>query len=628
MNNNTNRRKGDKHALLICDYQKVVCNSISSKRERRSVTTCLDVALQVARQLQQKVIWMGLAFEPGYPTVSPHNKLYGPLRKFQELSLKNPALQNAPQCWYQTDHADTQFCQTPRSGEVEIWRHSHLLSPAQQDDLLQTLSHVESVTVVGFHTGVCVQAMVQWLCSCNQQVAVISDAVGDAHPKRHQAVLEHLLPTYANQICSISNWIDDIMGLESFRHLLQQQLPPPPSDDNDHTDRKVRYFAACQRGGHFFLYTQHQLEQSSTFWRPYPTQHWYTDESILSGGKSTNYLCPLGKRVVDFCDEPQFSKSISMFVKGREWLDEKDKLYSLSLEIAAMMPPNYVLLRNHQWKDANPSTNDSSGPWFLKECNKNGGTAVQVFATIKDCLELASRDSMYVLQPHIANPLLTHDGRKCHVKVYNLLVNNHKNNGDDDQDNTVSNIWKLYTYPEAFLSTSPNPWSCQDVSVDTQITTKRHERLVVGQASDTWSGWTPEIYQRFQSQMATVVQVALAERKLQSRRNHNQPQRQFELFSADFLLDTDLKSWLIECNFGPVLFDPMLETKQPLTTPGLLEYQRLFNESDNKKAVAVNDHAMISDTVQLVFFHDVDNKNKNNQWDLAGTWNDKGETTS
>ena len=623
-----------KHALIICDYQRVVCNSIANKRERRSVTTCIDLSLQVARQEQHTIIWMGLAFEPGYPTVSPQNKLYGPLRKFQELSLTNPSLQrNAPQ-WYQADHADTQFCQTPRSDEVTIWRNTHLLSPTQQEKLLKTLQDVESVTVVGCHTGVCVQAMVQWLCSCNKEVTIISDAVGDAHPKRHQAVLEHLLPTYANQICSISNWIDDVIGLESFRHLQQQQLQPPPSNDNDHTDRKVRYFSDCQRGGHFFLYTQHLLEQSydsNREWRPYPTQHWYTDESILSGG-STNYVCPLGKRVVEFCDEPQFSNSMSMFVKGREWLDEKDKLYTLSQTVADMMPRNYVLLRNHQWKDGKgpPTTDDSSGPWFLKECNKNGGTAVQVFATISECLEHANRDSIYVLQPHIANPLLTHDGRKCHVKVYNLLVNNHHNNADDDSDNTVSNIWKLYTYPEAFLSTSPNPWSCHDVSVETQITTKRHERLVVGQASDTWSGWTPELYQTFQSQMATVVQAALAQGKLQSRKNHNQPQPQFELFSADFMLDTDLKSWLIECNFGPVLFDPLLVDGQPLTTPGLVEYQRLYDESiKNKKAVAVNDHAMISDTVQLVFFqHDVDNKNKNNQWDLAGTWNDKGETTS
>ena len=34
------------------------------------------------------------------------------------------------------------------------------------------------------------------------------------------------------------------------------------------------------------------------------------------------FLCPLGKKVVDFCDEPQFGQATT-YLKGRDWLDDK-----------------------------------------------------------------------------------------------------------------------------------------------------------------------------------------------------------------------------------------------------------------------------------------------------------------
>jgi hypothetical protein len=74
--------------------------------------------------------------------------------------------------------------------------------------------------------------------------------------------------------------------------------------------------------------------------------------------------------------------------------------------------------------------------------------------------------------------------------------------------------------------------------------------------------------------------------------------KQFEIFSADFMADRTGKPWLIEFNFGCVLFDPL--AGQQLTTKGLREYQRLHEELGDK--AEINDQTMIQTALQLALF--------------------------
>jgi len=110
--------------------------------------------------------------------------------------------------------------------------------------------------------------------------------------------------------------------------------------------------------------------------------------------------------------------------------------------------------------------------------------------------------------------------------------------------------------------------------------------------------------------MGSVVGNAVAEGKLKGRQGKNQ----FEIFSADFFLDRGGTAWFIEFNFGPVLFDPL--AGQPLTTNGLREYQRLYEA--NGDAVEVNDHVMIGDAIQMVFYPEEAAAKRFTLWDLAG----------
>merc|ERR1719414_1742763 len=125
------------------------------------------------------------------------------------------------------------------------------------------------------------------------------------------------------------------------------------------------------------------------------------------------------------------------------------------------------------------------------------------------------------------------DGRKCHIKFYVLLV---------CHEDAVR--WNLYTFQDGYLSISPNPWRPEDLSKETQVTIIRTERIA------GWKPWTAA-YPQCKASVAKVISTAVGKGKLEGRLG----KKQFEIFSADFIVDTHGDVWLFEFNMSPVLKD-------------------------------------------------------------------------
>jgi hypothetical protein len=261
-------------------------------------------------------------------------------------------------------------------------------------------------------------------------------------------------------------------------------------------------------------------------WHVFPHQKWFEDE------KHNEYHCPLGKRLVDFADESHFSR-LAMYIKGRVWLEDKTKMWEL---VADLMPKTFII-DDCKWRDGKeppPDEQYSNLPWFVKEADRNWGTSVMVCSKASQCMSLAKPGSLYVVQQHISDPLLTDDNRKCHIKFYVLLI------GNED-----GKTWQVYTFKDGYLSISPHTWSPDDLSKETQVTIIRSERI---------AGWKPwkEAYPKCKAGVAEVVRRAVAQGKLEGRVN----KRQFEILSSDFIVDTRGDVWLFEFNMSPVLKDP------------------------------------------------------------------------
>jgi len=240
----------------------------------------------------------------------------------------------------------------------------------------------------------------------------------------------------------------------------------------------------------------------------------------------------LGRHLVDFTDETKFSR-ISMYIRGHMWMEDKTKLYEV---VPDMMPDTYVI-DDLKWRNDRvpPRDEDVNGlPWFVKEADRNWGTSVHVCKRPSECMALAKPGAVYAVQQHIADPLCMDDGRKCHIKFYILLI------GHADGFS-----WDLYTYRDGYLSISPNPWSPDDLSKETQVTIIRSERI------NSWKPW-PSVYPRCKTAVAEVIRRLIADGKLQGCPGREQ----FEIMSADYIVDQRGEVWLFEFNTSPVLKDP------------------------------------------------------------------------
>merc|ERR1711920_49036 len=167
-------------------------------------------------------------------------------------------------------------------------------------------------------------------------------------------------------------------------------------------------------------------------------------------------------------------------------------------------------------------------------------------------------------------PLCMDDGRKCHIKFYVLLI------GLED-----AKTWRLYTFKDGYLSISPNKWSAEDISKETQVTIIRSERI------GAWKHW-PTVYPKCKAGVAEVVKRGVAKKKLEGR----PAKRQFEILSSDFIVDTNGDVWLFEFNMSPVLKDP-------------------------QDAPQVNDGDMIRGALSIVVPYEVGSPGL---WDFAGAF--------
>merc|ERR1712241_925263 len=134
--------------------------------------------------------------------------------------------------------------------------------------------------------------------------------------------------------------------------------------------------------------------------------------------------------------------------------------------------------------------------------------------------------------------------------------------------------WRLWTRKDGYLSISPTSWTTSDLSAETQVTIVRSERISHSK-NDSWKNvhW-PKAYPKCKQVVAEVVKRAVAGTKkptagdcqpnarepwLRLRESHH---RQFEILSADFMIDEEGKVWLFEFNVTPVLRDQSYDAIQ------------------------------------------------------------------
>eukprot|EP00536_Pseudo-nitzschia_multiseries_P000963 jgi/Psemu1/300417/fgenesh1_kg.12_\ len=183
--------------------------------------------------------------------------------------------------------------------------------------------------------------------------------------------------------------------------LLQEIITDFSSSRKSQPSVMQKYVCDCDRGGHLSLFMFYLLRDYG--YVKWPRQPWFQD--ITKQGKQ--YWCPLGRRMVDLCNEPKFGSSTRFFLKDRKWLDEKDLLHTL---VPELMPPTFQSLEDAQkyCDTIQKSKSDCDNLiWFLKKVNQNGGRAVNVHRGLPT-LPLESDEQ---LQVHVPRQLLFEESK-------------------------------------------------------------------------------------------------------------------------------------------------------------------------------------------------------------------------
>jgi nicotinamidase-related amidase len=515
-------------AVVVCDLQPDLLKSIAPK-SREALISALELALGVARSAGALVVFSGLRFPRGYVGVSPRHKLYGGLIKL------NAKVGDQAAHWFMEGFPGA-VPALMAEGDLVAWRQQHLPT-GELCDILRERG-VRKVMLTGIKAGFAVQATCQVLCDQGLQVSVVRECVQDDDAARLAAVLDHLLPVYADVI-SLPDMIDSLVGIESFVDHADEQSRQAltglasASAGGGESGQRVFHCTDCGRGGHGKRFIQFLLERPG--WQSYPTQAWYQrgmDE----------FFCTLGKKVVDFADEPEFSQ-LAMYLAGREWLDEKDK----AVHVAGEFMPETFVFEQGRWAGgreppADEEEHAAAASWFVKEADKNfGGDSVKLCRRPSEVAGLLKPEQSYVVQQHIRDPLLTADGRKAHLKFYALLICEATHQDDPTP------MWTLYTYKSSHLCISTTEWSAASICPEAQVTIDRH--VVPAHEAEAWKEHWPSTYSKCKAATAAVIRNAVARGRLKGRVG----KRQFEVFTADWLPDSHGRVWLLEFNMSPAV---------------------------------------------------------------------------
>lgn len=96
------------------------------------------------------------------------------------------------------------------------------------------------------------------------------------------------------------------------------------------------------------------------------------------------------------------------------------------------------------------------------------------YKTINECFENCKKDRHYVIQPHVASPLL-YKGHKFSVRIYGLIVSPP---GPERKLN-------ILVYKDGYLALAGQKWDSQNFAHESQVSTNRSLALSNWEHYDT-----------------------------------------------------------------------------------------------------------------------------------------------
>jgi nicotinamidase-related amidase len=172
-------------ALLVMDYQNTIVANYAAAGPQALEPAAR--ALAAARKAGLAVIHVVIGFRPGYPEVSPRNKMFGGLTASGRFQ---PG----------TEGAAVHAAVAPLPGELVATKHRVSAFAGSDLEMLLRAGGIDSLVLAGIATSGVVLSTLRQAADLDFRLTVLKDACLDADPAVHACLVDKVFPRQAEVV--------------------------------------------------------------------------------------------------------------------------------------------------------------------------------------------------------------------------------------------------------------------------------------------------------------------------------------------------------------------------------------------------------------------------------------------
>lgn len=176
-------------ALLVMDVQNGIVERFAQPDDLRP----LQAAVSGARQHRLPVIFVRVAFRPGYPDVSPNNLGFSTLRERGGLQESDPATQ----VWAGV---------APEPQEVVVIKRRVGAFAGSGLELVLRSLQIEHLVLTGISTSGVVLSTVRRAADLDYRLTVLKDGCLDNDEEVHRVLIDKIFPRQAT-VVTVAEWL-------------------------------------------------------------------------------------------------------------------------------------------------------------------------------------------------------------------------------------------------------------------------------------------------------------------------------------------------------------------------------------------------------------------------------------
>jgi nicotinamidase-related amidase len=176
-------------ALLIMDVQEGVVERVAPDQ---GYLARLAAAVSAARGAGIMVIYVTVAFRPGYPEISPRNKSFAAIAGTGRYIEGDPACRVPPAI-------------APAPGEAIVTKRRVSAFSGSDLDVLLRAGGTGHLVLAGIATSGVVLSTLRQAADLDYRLTVLADGCLDSDPDVHQVLMEKVFPRQA-EVTGIAGW--------------------------------------------------------------------------------------------------------------------------------------------------------------------------------------------------------------------------------------------------------------------------------------------------------------------------------------------------------------------------------------------------------------------------------------